>query len=87
MAMSLIRFHVTFFAFSALLFAQSYTASIRGVVTDASQAALPGAKVTVTDVRRNTQQSTVADTAGRYVITALPPGNYRLGVEATGFNK
>src|SRR5439155_15380783 len=70
----------------ALLLAQSYTASVRGVVTDASQAAVPDAKVVVTDVNRNTSHSATTDGAGRYVITALPPGNYKLTVEAAGFN-
>jgi Carboxypeptidase regulatory-like domain len=71
----------------ALLLAQSYTASVRGVVTDGSQAAVPEAKVTVTDVNRNTTHSATTDASGRYVITALPPGNYELTVEASGFNK
>jgi hypothetical protein len=67
--------------------AQSYTASIRGVVSDASQAPLPGAKVTVTDADRNTSQTATSDSAGRYVVTSLPPGHYRLAVEASGFKK
>jgi len=75
------------FALPALLPAQSYTASIRGVVTVASQGALPPAKITVIDVDRNTQRATVTDAAGRYVVTALPPGNYTLTAEASGFNK
>src|SRR5215831_20088311 len=70
-----------------LLIAQSYTASVRGVVTDGSQATVPEAKVTVTDVNRNTSHTTTTDASGRYVITALPPGNYELTVEAAGFNK
>ena len=45
------------------LFSQSYTASIRGVVTDASSAALPGAKVTVTDIDRGVRFETAADAA------------------------
>src|SRR5262249_36705903 len=69
------------------LAAQSYTASVRGVVTDASQSAVPGAKVTITDVNRNTTRSVMTDTSGRYVITALPPSGYDLAVEASGFNK
>src|SRR5690242_12589843 len=71
----------------ALLNAQSYTASVRGVVTDASQAPLPSAKVTVTDADRNTSQTVTSDNAGRYIFTALPPGHYTLAVEATGFQK
>ena len=71
----------------ALLNAQSYTASIRGVVTDASQAPLPNAKVTVTDADRNTSQTVTSDNAGRYIFTALPPGHNTLGVEASGFQK
>ena len=69
------------------MLAQSYTASIRGLVTDATQSAVPNAKVVATDASRNTQTSTVTDGSGRYVITALPPGNYSLSVEAAGFNK
>lgn len=69
------------------LLGQSYTASIRGVVTDASQGGVPGAKVVVTDVNHNIQHSANTDTAGRYVFTALPPGKYNLAVEAAGFNK
>jgi hypothetical protein len=68
-----------------LLSAQSFTASIRGVVTDNSKSAIPGAKVTVTNVNRNTSQTAVTDGSGRYVITALPPGEYKLAIEASGF--
>src|SRR5216683_4181670 len=74
-------------AVPALALAQSFTASVRGVVTDASHSAIPGAKVTVTDVDRNASQKVTTDTAGRYVFTALPPGNYSLGVESAGFSK
>jgi len=70
-----------------LALAQSYTASIRGVVTDASQSAVPNAKVVITDADRNLQQETITDNAGRYVITALPPGRYTLTVEAAGFTR
>jgi hypothetical protein len=68
-------------------FAQSFTASVRGNVTDQSSAAVPSAKVTVTDADRGTVFNTVADEAGRYVVTALPPGTYVLTVEAPGFKR
>ena len=44
-----------------LLLGQSFTAAIRGLDTDASQAAVPGARVVVTDVDRNTEHTTVTD--------------------------
>ena len=67
--------------------AQSYTASLRGVVTDATQSAVPNAQVVATDPRRNIQQQATSDAAGRYVLTNIPPGEYTLTVEATGFKK
>ncbi|HYM13542.1 MAG TPA: TonB-dependent receptor [Bryobacterales bacterium] len=76
-----------FLAAPLLALAQSFTASVRGVVTDASQAAVPNAKVTITEVDRNAQRETVTDTSGRYVITALPPGRYTLSAEASGFSR
>ncbi len=76
-----------FLGTSVVLFAQSYTASIRGVVTDPSQAGVPGAKVIATDVSRNAEHVAVTDVAGRYVLTSLPPGKYTLAVEAAGFKR
>jgi hypothetical protein len=72
---------------TAAVSAQSFTASVRGVVTDASGAAVPAAKVLVLDVERNTRFNAVTDEAGRYVVTALPPGTYTLSVEAQGFKR
>ncbi|MBM3748018.1 MAG: TonB-dependent receptor, partial [Acidobacteria bacterium] len=67
--------------------AQSFTAGVRGTVTDQTMAAVPGAKITVTDADRGTTFNTVADGVGRYVVTALPPGTYVLTAEAQGFKK
>ena len=69
------------------LAAQSYTAAIRGVVTDASGAAVPGAKVTISEADRNVPHPVSTDDAGRYAASALPPGAYTLTVEAGGFRK
>src|SRR5262249_756036 len=71
----------------ALVLGQSFTASVRGIVTDSSQAAVAGARVTVTDADRNVSQKTTTDTSGRYLFSALPPGRYSLDVEGAGFNK
>ncbi len=65
----------------------SFTASVRGSVTDPSGAALPKAKVTMTEAERNVPHSVITDDAGRYSLSALPPGKYTLSVEAQGFKK
>src|SRR5436305_342311 len=75
-------------AMSSLAFAQSsYTASVRGVVTDRTGAAVVGAKVNVNETERNVPHAVVTDDAGRYAVTALPPGTYTLSVESPGFRK
>lgn len=71
----------------ALLWSQTYTASIRGTVTDQTQAAVPGAAVTLTEVSRGIKHTAKTDAAGRYLLTALPPGTYSLTVEAPGFRR
>lgn len=67
------------------LSAQSSTASLRGVVTDPTEAVVPGATVVVTDVRRNLRFSCRSDGAGRFAFTQLQPSRYELRVEAAGF--
>lgn len=71
--------------FTALVWGQSYTASVRGTVTDSTKAAIPSASVVLTEANRNIQHTAKTDAAGRYVLTALPPGAYTLTVEAPGF--
>ena len=65
----------------------SYTASVRGTITDPSGSAVPSAKVALTETERNVQHNVLTDEAGRYFLTALPPRKYSLSVEAAGFKK
>lgn len=67
------------------LFGQSFTASVRGVALDPTQAVIPGVAITVTDVERGLKHSTRTDDNGRYVLLSLPPGNYALTAVAGGF--
>ena len=73
--------------FSTLSWSQSFTATVRGVVADASHAAIPSAKVTLTESGRNLDHTATSDSSGRYLVTALPPGTYTLTAEAQGFEK
>src|SRR5579875_1792505 len=59
--------------------------SITGHVSDPSGASVAGAKVTLTDVSTNAFRSAVTTTSGDYSFPSVPPGNYVLKVEASGF--
>ena len=61
------------------------TGALAGTVTDASGAVIGNVKVTVTSA--DTGQARTATTAadGTYTVGLLPPGNYRVKFEASGF--
>ena len=68
------------------LCAQSTTdGAIGGTVTDPSNAVVPGAGVTVTNLGTSSTASATTDGSGRYVIGHLQPGLYSLEVTAKGF--
>jgi len=69
---------------SALLFAQSSDASLRGQVLDQSGGAVPAITVTVIGPGGATQQVQTNE-EGRYVFRNLPPGTYTLRISAKGF--
>lgn len=73
------------FTYSAPLQAQDVTAAITGSVTDPSDAAVAGAKVTATDTQRGTQLVATSNADGSYNIPRVPVGTYDLKVEKTGF--
>ncbi len=73
-------------AFVSCLAAQDVFAAIGGSILDPSGAAVPKAKVTVTNTDRNQVIRTVtSDSSGVYAAPLLPIGTYSLKVEATGF--
>jgi hypothetical protein len=74
-------------AVSTTLVQAQYGSSLEGTVTDKSGAVVAGATVTITDQATGVSHSAVTGAAGFYRITELPPGNYKVDVEATGFKK
>ncbi|HZT75215.1 MAG TPA: TonB-dependent receptor [Vicinamibacterales bacterium] len=67
-------------------YAQVQTGSITGVVTDESNAVLPGATVSLTGERLiGGAQTQTTDTTGTYRFDRLPPGAYNLVFELQGF--
>jgi len=65
--------------------ASSSTAELRGQVTDANGAAIPNAKLTLTDAVKGTSRTATSDGEGNYVFLGLLPSSYDLKVEAAGF--
>ena len=65
--------------------AQTTTATLQGVVRDASHAVRPGATVTLRDVNTGFVRTTTTDAEGAYVLTYVPTGTYDLTVELSGF--
>ncbi|MCC7157543.1 MAG: carboxypeptidase regulatory-like domain-containing protein, partial [Bryobacterales bacterium] len=69
------------------LTAQEVRASVTGIVTDSSGAAVANATVTVTNVGNRVAVSTTTNETGNYVTPFLAPGVYELTIEAQGFKK
>jgi hypothetical protein len=65
--------------------AQRSTATIRGVVSDPTNAVVSGAKVTIKNEDTGLTRSGTTNTSGIYSFADLPVGSYRLEVEYPGF--
>jgi outer membrane receptor protein involved in Fe transport len=70
---------------SGVLAAHAQEAGLVGAVTDPSGAVVTGASVTAHNVETNVERRAVSDDRGRYSISPLSVGRYRLTVEAKGF--
>ncbi len=60
------------------------TGGIRGVVEDPAGARLSQAVVTLTNTARGSTHKVVTDEAGTFLFSVLPPGEYRVRVDAIG---
>ena len=81
----MIRSALVFLALSFLLLAQSDTASLTGLVTDPSGAAVVGARIALQNQSTGSRRVAVSDITGTYRFSLLVPGPYEMTVEANGF--
>jgi hypothetical protein len=65
--------------------AQIATATLDGVVTDETGAALPGVSLTIKSAATGVTRSVTTDVAGRYRIAVLDPGVYDIRAELQNF--
>lgn len=70
-----------------LVIAQDYRAKVQGVVSDASNAAVPNAKVMLKNVGTGVEVTRQANAEGRYFFDFVESGIYAITIEATGFKK
>ncbi|HZU27531.1 MAG TPA: TonB-dependent receptor [Bryobacteraceae bacterium] len=72
-------------AFSQFSFAQNFTSSITGIVTDPTGAAILGAKVELKNMATNDVRDGVTNASGSYQFNNLNPGTYQITATAPGF--
>lgn len=70
----------------SLVTGQSTFGSITGTVTDKSSAAIPSARIVVTNEATGVTRTAKAGADGVYTVNDLLPGSYRLQAEAKGFS-
>jgi hypothetical protein len=68
-------------------FAQRDLGTITGIVSDPTGAAIPNAKVTITEVSTNLSYTVTTNAAGEYIRPALKPSTYTVEAEAQGFRR
>lgn len=73
------------FLFIVGAYGQSPNGTISGLVVDPSGAIIAGADIVIANEATGIQYSAKTNTDGVYLVTNLPPGNYRLQVSKIGF--
>lgn len=77
---------VLVFAFCAVAWAQgTVTGAIGGSITDPKGAVVPGATVTVKNSETGKEDTATSDGEGHFKVANLPPGNYNVSVNGSGF--
>ncbi len=86
--MKRLQFCLAVFAVLALTFsafAQVQNGQFAGTVTDPTGAAVANAKIEVVNAATDLHLSTTSNASGNYTVREVPPGVYKITVEAAGF--
>lgn len=67
--------------------AQTFSASLAGVVTDNQQARIPGATVVVENQATRDRREQITGADGRYIFSQLLPGSYEVTAAIGGFKR
>ena len=63
------------------------SATLKGTITDQHDEVVPGATVTATSIDKGISRTATTGSEGHFQIPLLPPGAYKIEIEARGFNK
>jgi len=72
---------------SALALVAQGKGSFSGSILDPSGAAISNARITVRETGTNASRQAQSGSDGDYLVSPLPPGDYRLEIEAPGFQR
>ena len=67
--------------------AQTATGTISGHVVDAQNLSIPGVTITVVSPNLQGSRTAITSTNGDYILPLLPPGQYTITFELSGFGK
>src|SRR4051812_41178798 len=62
------------------------SATVTGLVSDESSAAVVGAEIRLVDLATTTAQTTTSNETGRYILVNVSPGTYTVTVTKAGFS-
>ena len=68
-------------------FGQNASTSLRGLVTDPTGAAIPGASVAIVNAANGVRVDAVTNSQGEYQLQQIEPGTYTITATAPGFGK
>src|SRR6058998_405089 len=72
---------------SGLVFGQEFSATMSGVVHDASGGLVPGVSVTAKHTESGLTRTGITNETGSYRLPSLPVGAYEVTAELTGFKQ
>lgn len=71
----------------AAAFGQDYRGKVQGIVTDTSQAVVPGAQLMLINTLTAVSAAKETSASGQYLFDLVDPGTYKLTCEREGFSK